>query len=335
MAINFPDSPTTNQEFTSGATTWIWDGVKWGLKTVSANITTAPVGTMLDWPVTSAYPTGYLRADGSAISRSTYAGLYALIGTTYGTGDGSTTFNLPNIASAGTGSPVKLIKSVSSGIVEPSTVAHASSHIRAGSDIIDGDRVQVDYVPTNYSRNAAASGAGAVTDLTAHLSGIDMILPAGIMMPYAGATEPAGWVFCYGQTVNSVSNTAYARLFTAIGTIYGGSSASSFILPDLRGRSVFGKDNMGGTTASRVTSASGVVGTTLGAVGGDQRIQDHTHTFSVSGVVDGGAAANFGSAYTVGARTSFSGTTANHNQTSGGASQNMPPTIITNYVIKL
>lgn len=41
-------------------------------------------------------PTGYLACDGSAVSRSTYAALFAVIGTTFGSGDGSTTFNLPN-----------------------------------------------------------------------------------------------------------------------------------------------------------------------------------------------------------------------------------------------
>lgn len=50
---------------------------------------------------------------------------------------------------------------------------HGSSHVRGGSDVIDGDRLTVDYVPTNYTRNAAASGAGDNTDLTAHLSGIN------------------------------------------------------------------------------------------------------------------------------------------------------------------
>jgi microcystin-dependent protein len=42
-------------------------------------------------------PTGWLACDGAAVSRSTYAALFALIGTTYGAGDGSTTFNLPNL----------------------------------------------------------------------------------------------------------------------------------------------------------------------------------------------------------------------------------------------
>lgn len=45
----------------------------------------------------SASPSGWLLADGTAVSRTTYANLFAAIGTAYGTGDGSTTFNLPDL----------------------------------------------------------------------------------------------------------------------------------------------------------------------------------------------------------------------------------------------
>lgn len=45
----------------------------------------------------SSAPTGWLICDGSAISRTTYADLYNVIGTIYGTGDGSTTFNIPDL----------------------------------------------------------------------------------------------------------------------------------------------------------------------------------------------------------------------------------------------
>jgi microcystin-dependent protein len=151
----------------------------------------APIGTLLLY-ADSTYPTGWLRSDGTAISRTTYADLFAIIGTTYGAGDGSTTFNLPNLSSSGTGSPVYIIKAILSGSVEPSTVAHASSHIRAGTDVIDGDRVQVDYVPSAYTRNAAASGAGAVTDLTAHLSGIDNKFGGGSFSATGGTVTTSG-----------------------------------------------------------------------------------------------------------------------------------------------
>ena len=54
-----------------------------------------PTGTILMWS-TSVAPSGYLLCDGSNVSRTTQAALFAVIGTTYGAGDGSTTFTLPN-----------------------------------------------------------------------------------------------------------------------------------------------------------------------------------------------------------------------------------------------
>jgi microcystin-dependent protein len=56
-----------------------------------------PVGLgPLPWP-TDTPPSGWLLCDGSAVSRTTYAALFAVIGTTFGSGDGSTTFNLPDM----------------------------------------------------------------------------------------------------------------------------------------------------------------------------------------------------------------------------------------------
>lgn len=45
----------------------------------------------------STAPTGFLKANGAAISRTTYANLFSAIGTTFGAGDGSTTFNVPDL----------------------------------------------------------------------------------------------------------------------------------------------------------------------------------------------------------------------------------------------
>lgn len=55
-----------------------------------------PAGTIITKMSTNA-PSGYLYCDGSAVSRTTYAALFADIGVTYGVGDGSTTFNLPDL----------------------------------------------------------------------------------------------------------------------------------------------------------------------------------------------------------------------------------------------
>jgi len=71
------------------------------LTQVTAAITAAvnaamPSGTLLDY-AGSVVPTGFLLCDGSAVSRTTYATLFAAIGTTWGVGDGATTFNLPDL----------------------------------------------------------------------------------------------------------------------------------------------------------------------------------------------------------------------------------------------
>lgn len=55
-----------------------------------------PVGGMIDFAGVAA-PAGWLLCDGSAVSRTTYAALFAVIGTTWGVGDNSTTFNLPDL----------------------------------------------------------------------------------------------------------------------------------------------------------------------------------------------------------------------------------------------
>lgn len=57
----------------------------------------APAGCVMAF-AGSTTPDGWLLCDGSAVSRTDYAALFAVIGTTYGSGDGSTTFNLPDLA---------------------------------------------------------------------------------------------------------------------------------------------------------------------------------------------------------------------------------------------
>lgn len=67
-----------------------WNGTTWVEKRIE------PAGIIKQFAGTAA-PRGHLLCDGSAVSRTTYAELFATIGTTYGVGNGSTTFNLPNL----------------------------------------------------------------------------------------------------------------------------------------------------------------------------------------------------------------------------------------------
>ena len=175
--------------------------------------------------------------------------------------------------------------------------------------------------------------------------------PAGAIETYAGSTAPNGWLLCFGQ---AVSRTTYADLFAALSTTHGvGDGSTTFNLPDLRGRVPAGKDNMGGTAASRLTTS--VTGGTLGAVGGHQHLQTHTHTqdahahnIIVEGLASYRQQATGGSLYGFGYASggdsirsdwlrpiTAGGVAATNQNTGSGDSQNVQPTIILNYIIKV
>lgn len=100
-------------------------------------------------------------------------------------------------------------------------------------------------------------------------------VPPGVVLNFAGLNAPSGYLLCYGQ---EVSRSDYAQLFAVIGTYYGaGDGSTTFNVPDIRGRVVAGKDNMGGTVAGRLTGThSGFdEALTLGGVGG---AESHTLT---------------------------------------------------------
>lgn len=159
--------------------------------------------------------------------------------------------------------------------------------------------------------------------------------PAGTVSGFAGSAAPVGWLLCAGQ---AISRTTYSTLFAAIGTTYGaGDGSTTFNLPDLRGRVVAGKDNMGGTAASRLTSP--VAGSTLGATGGAQshtlstaEMPSHTHSTNIqndAGYINGYTVKDYsyGNGYAeIAVSTSSAG--------SGSAHNNVQPTLVLNYIIK-
>jgi microcystin-dependent protein len=161
-----------------------------------------------------------------------------------------------------------------------------------------------------------------------------MTVLAGTVIPYSGTSAPSGYVLCYGQAIN---RTTYATLFAVIGTTYGsGDGSTTFNVPDLRGRAVAGKDNMGGSAASRLTNTTmSPDANTLGATGGAQthtlvtaEMPSHTHTIYNNDFDDPASSG--------GGRVS--NTTGNADVTSaptggGAAHNNVQPTLILNYII--
>tara|TARA_B100000900_G_scaffold378486_1_gene362688 strand:- start:1850 stop:3874 length:2025 start_codon:yes stop_codon:yes gene_type:complete len=116
------------------------------------------------------------------------------------------------------------------------------------------------------------------------------INPPGVMMPYAGTTAPTFWLLCYGQEILQAD---YPELFDVIGFTYkqtgllSDNGVAKFALPDMRGRTVMGLDDMGGTAASRIT---GLQGSELGNSGGQETVTiqqnnlpDHEHDLVVEG----------------------------------------------------
>lgn len=86
-------SPTVGDTVTDGTVVWTIDKIGAGGSSGGGT----PTGTILAYASNGTLPDGYLACDGSSISRTTYADLFAVIGTTWGSGNGSTTFNLPNL----------------------------------------------------------------------------------------------------------------------------------------------------------------------------------------------------------------------------------------------
>jgi microcystin-dependent protein len=194
-------------------------------------------------------------------------------------------------------------------------------------------------------------------------------IPLGGMLDFIGTTAPnSAFVMPFGQ---AISRTTYAGLFALTGTTYGnGDGSTTFNVPDLRGRVLAGKDDMGGSAAGRITNGgSGITGTTLGAVGGGEN-ETLTLAQLPGGITSAGSGTanvtgNFGGAIPItnsnvanwgigsgsangpggsgtwssgGSSLNSSGTASvnvTSNNTGGGAHPNMQPTIIGNKILRV
>ena len=106
-------------------------------------------------------------------------------------------------------------------------------------------------------------------------------VPAGMVMHFAGADAPSGWLACDGS---AVARADYADLFSAIGTVHGaGDGSTTFNLPDLRGEFLRGLDSGRGVDADRALgSAQGEAYKSHTHTGSSSNTGSHTHTGSVT-----------------------------------------------------
>jgi microcystin-dependent protein len=162
------------------------------------------------------------------------------------------------------------------------------------------------------------------TTIQSQLDALDLAMPVGSILPFAGAsvTPPAGFLYCDGS---SLSTTTYANLYNAIGYTYGG-SGGSFLLPNTQGYFLRGAGTTGGYSA------------TVGGVQSDQFGYhdhgggNHRHQYQ-TGTGDGdprdmaadGENFNFRSIFTYYSGTIIAGQ---------GGSETRPANLGVNYIIK-
>lgn len=173
-------------------------------------------------------------------------------------------------------------------------------------------------------------------------------VPVGSPIPYIGTTAPSGYLMCYGQTIGDTGSGAdvegsdYETLFNLARNASPNNGNEDFAsgdvvyIPDLRGRVIAGKDDMGGVSADRLTDQSGGLdGDTLGDTGGSETHQltidempSHTHNISNMFLDPEGRDDNNYKRWRNGSNhtTDATGGDDPHN--------NVQPTLILNYVIR-
>lgn len=216
----------------------------------------------------------------------------------------------------------------------PAEAAEVNEDFQDLVDFLNGSVVHKDGSVTMTGALVLPASDPVSDNQAARKAYVDLVgasgVPAGVTVPFSGPNAPAGWLLCYGQ---AVSRTTYSVLFAAIGTSHGvGDGATTFNLPDLRGRAVAGLDNMGGSDAGRTTLAN-----TLGVAGGSHFVnaivtaavvgpenQNHTHSYFNNDL----SPANTGGVSNTHDHNVF------YNAPDSSANSNFQPTMLLNWIIR-
>ena len=150
-----------------------------------------PTATIVPWS-DSSVPSGFLECNGAAVSRSTYSALFAIVGTTYGAGNGSTTFDLPDLqdnvavgksnnkalASTGGANTVQSTGNIGGSTANATlSVAQLAAHshnMNVGGRTASQNQLDQDLpnqAPENKETNQTGSGSGHQHNMSANFTG--------------------------------------------------------------------------------------------------------------------------------------------------------------------
>lgn len=221
-----------------------------------------PTGSVLMWATSSA-PTGYLTCNGSAVSRTTYSALYSILSTTFGVGDGSTTFNLPNFNGS---MPIGATGSTSSSFT--GSISGTTLNVTAGSGI---------------AINQVLSGTSG-TSITA------TSIVAGTKYQILSVGTTTTWASFGGPASPAVGNTFVATASgsgdgTAYPVVASGTTITGFVSGTFGGIGVYTVSISqtvnslaitGSQSAIAVGSTGGAANTTLATA----NLPNHSHPFT-------------------------------------------------------
>ena len=304
MAIDFPNSPTTNDSFTAGGKKSIFNGTSWTLITANAytiptgEVTTAMIldGTILnvDINASAAIDQGKisgLTADLAAkapLASPTFTGTPTLptgtIATTQTAGNNTTAIATTAFVGTAVANLVDSAPATLNTLDELAAALGDDANFATTTATAIGLKAPLASPTFTGTPTSPTASTGTNTTQIATTAFVTEAIPVGVITPYAGSSAPSGWLLCFGQTV---SRTTYATLFAVLSTTYntGSEAGTDFRVPDLRGRAVAGLDNMGGSAASRLTATVLTAANALGATGGTEthtlttaQLASHNHT---------------------------------------------------------
>lgn len=240
----------------------------------------APVGSIMQFAGSSA-PTGWLLCDGAAVGRVTYAALFGVVSTTYGVGDNSTTFNLPNLKG-------KVVVGLDSTQTEFDALAEtggAKTHTHNASSTT-GSSGSHQHTTTDHSHNTAdhshntadhshyadhshsvnPGSAATSSDSHSHSTNTNS---AAVAKASSGNTSPTFSTINHTHNTNSDSHSHTVNIAT-------------FTSANANGYGV----TTGGANAGNTTSGASAGNTTGGASDGNTTSPEGSHTHTASTIVD-------------------------------------------------